>query len=251
MTTMTERDVTAITPLDHDAAMRLAATEYERVGALLQSLEPSDWTRATECDGWDVRTMASHIVGMVEALASPREFVSVGFRAWRRPEIYVDGMTAVQVDDRRSCTAAELLARYERAVPKAMRTRTSLPKPLRALPLRFAAASGVVVKWNVAYLHDVILTRDNWMHRVDLARATGREMVTTPDHDGVLVADVVRAWARAHGQPCRLELDGAAGGTFRRGNGGESIGPLDAVEFCRILSGRSTGSGLLTTEVPF
>jgi hypothetical protein len=26
---------------------------------------------------------------------------------------------------------------------------------------------------------------------------------------------------------------------------------LDAVEFCRILSGRSTGSGLLNQEVPF
>ncbi len=250
MTTMTERDVTAIAPLDHDAAMRLAATEYERVGALLRSLEPSDWTRATECEGWDVRAMASHIVGMVESLASPREFVLLGYRAWRRPEVYVDGMTAVQVDDRRACPPAELMARYDRAVPKAMRTRKRLPKPLRALPLRFASASGVV-KWNVAYLHDVILTRDNWMHRIDLARATGREMVTTPDHDGVLVADVVREWARAHGQPCRLELEGPAGGTFRRGNGGVSVGPLDAVEFCRILSGRSPGSGLLTTEVPF
>src|SRR4051812_34976959 len=200
MTTMTERDVTAIAPLDHDAAMQLAATEYERVGALLRSLEPGDWTRATECEGWDVRAMASHIVGMVESLASPREFVSLGYRAWRRPELYVDGMTAVQVDDRRSCPPAELMARYDRAVPKAMRTRTRLPKPLRALPLRFGSESGAVVKWNVAYLHDVILTRDNWMHRIDLARATGREMVTTPDHDGVLVADVVREWARTHGQ---------------------------------------------------
>jgi uncharacterized protein (TIGR03083 family) len=251
MTTMTERDVTAIPPLDHDAAMRLAGTEYERVGAFLHSLDASDWMRPTECEGWDVRAMASHLVGMVESLASPREFVSLGYRAWRRPEVYVDGMTAVQVGDRRSCTPAELMARYDRAVPKAMRTRKRLPKPLRALPLRFASASGAVVKWNVAYLHDVILTRDNWMHRIDLARATGREMVTTPDHDGVLVSDVVREWARAHGQPCRLELEGPAGGTFRRGNGGVSVGPLDAVEFCRILSGRSPGSGLLTTEVPF
>jgi hypothetical protein len=165
--------------------------------------------------------------------------------------VYVDGMTAVQVDDRRSCTPAELIERYDRAVPKAMRTRKRLPKPLRALPLRFATPDGGVLKWNVAFLHDVILTRDNWMHRIDLARATGREMVTSPDHDGVLVADVVRDWARAHGQPCRLELEGAAGGTFRRGNGGESVGPIDAVEFCRILSGRRPGAGLLTTEVPF
>jgi hypothetical protein len=165
--------------------------------------------------------------------------------------VYVDGMTAVQVADRKSCTAAELLARYDRAVPKAMRTRTRLPKPLRAMPVRFKTPTGFVVKWNVAYLHDVILTRDNWMHRVDIARAAGREMVTTPAHDGVLVADVVGEWARTHGQPFRLVLDGAAGETYCRGTGGESVGPLDAVEFCRILSGRASGAGLLTTEVPF
>jgi uncharacterized protein (TIGR03083 family) len=251
MITTTERDVATIAPLDHDTAMRLAETEYERVATLLHSLEPDDWTRPTECEGWDVRTMVSHVVGMVESLASPREFVSLGFRAWRRPEVYVDGMTAVQVADRRSCTPVELMARYDRALPKAMRTRTRLPKPLRAMPLRFKTPTGFVVKWNVAYLHDVILTRDNWMHRVDIARATGREMVTTPEHDGVLVADAAGEWARTHGQPFHLVLDGPAGGAFRRGSGGESVGPLDAVEFCRILSGRGSGAGLLTTEVPF
>jgi hypothetical protein len=34
------------------------------------------------------------------------------------------------------------------------------------------------------------------------------------------------------------------------GDGGEYI-ELDAVEFCRILSGRAKGTGLLSTEVPF
>jgi hypothetical protein len=47
-----------------------------------------------------------------------------------------------------------------------------------------------------------------------------------------------------------LELAGAAGGTFARGAGGETIS-IDAVEFCRILSGRATATGLLAQEVPF
>jgi hypothetical protein len=64
------------------------------------------------------------------------------------------------------------------------------------------------------------------------------------------VADVVAEWARRHGQPYTLRLTGPAGGTFTDGEGGEVI-EVDAVEFCRILSGRGDGSGLLNQEVPF
>jgi uncharacterized protein (TIGR03083 family) len=250
MTTL-DIDATTIDALDHQTAMRLAATEYDRMGALLHGLDPEQWSQDTDCAGWDVRTLASHVVGMVESLASLQEFVSLGYRAWRRPEVFVNGMTAVQVADRRACAPGELLARYDAAVPKAMRTRTRLPGPLRKLPIRFRTDAGATLEWNVAYLHDVILTRDNWMHRVDIARPLGLEMVLTPEHDGVIVADVVREWAQTHGQSFRLVLDGPAGGVFHHGTGGEAIGPIDAIEFCRILAGRSAGSGLLTTEVPF
>jgi hypothetical protein len=97
---------------------------------------------------------------------------------------------------------------------------------------------------------DVIYNRDAWMHRVDVSRAIGREMVLTPEHDGRLVADVVSEWARRHKQPFTLTLTGPAGGAYVAMHGGETL-ELDAVEFCRILSGRAKGSGLLSTEVPF
>jgi hypothetical protein len=61
----------------------------------------------------------------------------------------------------------------------------------------------------------MIITRDPWMHRLDLARATGQDLVLTADHDGVMVADVVAE--RRHGQPYRLELTGPAGGSWRSG----------------------------------
>jgi hypothetical protein len=110
--------------------------------------------------------------------------------------------------------------------------------------------AGVQETWKLGYLLDVVLTRDTWMHRVDLARATGRPMVLTPAHDGRLVAEVVAEWARRHRQPFVLHLQGAAGGTFTAGEGGEQI-DLDAVEFCRILAHRASGTGLLAHEVPF
>lgn len=37
---------------------------------------------------------------------------------------------------------------------------------------------------------------------------------------------------------------------YTRGDAGEELA-LDAVEFCRILSGRAQGTGLLTQPVPF
>jgi hypothetical protein len=88
------------------------------------------------------------------------------------------------------------------------------------------------------------------MHRIDISRAVGRPVHLTPDHDGALVADVATEWAGRHGNPCRLELTGPAGGTWSFGTGGPRL-ELDAVEFCRTLSGRGTGDGLLATEVPF
>jgi hypothetical protein len=104
--------------------------------------------------------------------------------------------------------------------------------------------------WTIGYLVDVIFTRDPWMHRIDLVRATGAEHVLTAEHDGVIVADVVAEWGRRHGRPYTLHLTGPAGGLWSNGSGGQEL-ELDALEFCRILSGRGHGEGLLATEVPF
>jgi hypothetical protein len=102
----------------------------------------------------------------------------------------------------------------------------------------------------LGHLVDVIITRDVWTHRVDIARATGRDLVLDPDVDGPIVADVVAEWAGRHGQPFELTLGGPAGGTFVQGDGGQRL-ELDAVEFCRVLSGRAEGEGLLGVRVLF
>ncbi len=94
------------------------------------------------------------------------------------------------------------------------------------------------------------MNRDYWMHRVDLTRATGKELTLTAAHDGRIVADVVGEWAGAHGKPFCLMLEGVAGGEFVQGEQGEKI-RLDAVEFCRAVSGRAPRSALFNQEVPF
>jgi hypothetical protein len=122
---------------------------------------------------------------------------------------------------------------------------------MRAAPIKTEVA-GTPETWKLGFLMDIIFTRDTWMHRIDISRAIGRDPVLTPEHDGRLIADVVADWSRRHGQPFTLELTGPAGGTYASSDDaeGESLS-LDAVEFCRTLSGRAPGVGLLSTEVPF
>jgi hypothetical protein len=122
--------------------------------------------------------------------------------------------------------------------------------------VRFPVEIGTISEtWRLGYLVDVILTRDTWMHRIDVCRAVGAEPELDAAHDGRIVADIVAEWTRRHGEPVRLTLDGPAGGCFA---GGETAGAiaaepieLDAVEFCRVVSGRERGTGLLGHEVPF
>jgi uncharacterized protein (TIGR03083 family) len=161
---------------------------------------------------------------------------------------FIDGMTAVQVRERADLTRSQLLDRLAHVGPRAARWRAGR-RLMRRIPLK-QEVGGVTETWRLGYLLDIVLTRDTWMHRVDIARATGREMVLTAEHDGRLIADVVAEWSRRHGEPFTLQLEGPAGGTFTQGTDGEDI-TIDAVEYCRILSGRATGTGLLTQEVPF
>lgn len=130
--------------------------------------------------------------------------------------------------------------------PRALRARSRLPAPLRALPVPLGPPLGVRP---LGYLTDRVYTRDAWMHRIDIARATGRAPVVTAEHDGALVADAVAEWAATHGQPFRLRLTGPAGGSWSAGVEGELIA-LDAIELCRRLAGRGAGSGLLRVSIP-
>ena len=49
--------------LDRATAMRLAAEEYDRFLAVLAGLADADWAKPTDCPGWDVRALATHVLG--------------------------------------------------------------------------------------------------------------------------------------------------------------------------------------------
>jgi uncharacterized protein (TIGR03083 family) len=256
---MTTTAATASTPrtaaIDRVTAKRLMTTEYNRVVQLLKTLDDADWQLPTCNSDWDVRDLVAHMTGMVAMAASvPEQLRQVRAAKKRRTSgDFIDALTAVQVEKYRGWTAAQLVAECERLAPKAVKGRTKMPGLLRRRPMSIeqpVEPGRVYERWTNGYLVDVILTRDPWMHRSDIAAATGKEQELTPEHDGAIVRDVVAEWSRRHGRPCTLTLTGPAGGQWEFGSGGPSY-ELDAVEFCRILSGRGAGEGLLATRVPF
>jgi uncharacterized protein (TIGR03083 family) len=231
-------------------AMAFASDEFGRWLDLLRGLTPNEWAAPTECEPWDVRAMTAHVLGATESHSSLREMAHQ-MRAYRAAKDgpMIDAMTALQIRDRAELTTEDVVARFERAAPRSVRARRRMPGLVRRMPMKVDPPfdrDG----WRLGYLMDIIYNRDAWMHRADVSRAIGRDMVLTTEHDGRLIADVVAEWARRHGKPFTLILAGPAGGTYVAGDGGEHI-ELDAVEFCRILSGRAQGTGLLSTEVPF
>ncbi len=248
---MTTTTIEQIPPLQRPETITLAAAENDRVLELLNSLDEPDWSKPTDCSAWDVRALAAHVLGGMEAFATFPEFVhqmrAGGKAAGDGP--FIDGMTAVQVNERAALTRSQLLDRLADVGPRAARRRARFPALMRRMPMKQVVA-GVEETWKMGYLLDIVLTRDTWMHRVDLARATGHPMVLTPEHDGRIIAEVVAEWARRHARSFELHLQGPAGGTYVAGRDGEEI-EIDAVEFCRILAHRATGVGLLAHEVPF
>lgn len=238
--------------------MRLAADEYDRFVAGLRELGKDEWSRPTACAAWDVRAMVCHVLGMAEFAASVPEQLRQSRAARRTGGLFIDALTALQVEKHIDRSPAELVRRLAEVAPRAAAGRRRTPALVRRVVLAGQPVDErgtETERWTLGYLTDVILSRDTWMHRSDIAAATGREMELTAEHDGVLVADVADEWAARHRQPCRLVLTGPAGGSWTfNGAAGAVETPeheVDAVEFCRILSGRGRGPGLLTTRVPF
>ena len=250
---MTTTRVETIPPITQAEVEGLARTEYARVADQLRTLDAEDWSQPTDCALWDVRAMAGHTTGMLATFTGyrtlMREMSAATKAAKQAGGPMIDALTATQVSDHAGLSSSELVAKIDEVGPRAAHWRATRRALFRRMPIQEEVA-GQQETWRMGYLLDIILTRDPWMHRVDIARATNREMELTPDHDGRIVADVVAEWARRHGEPFTLTLTGPVGGEYISGENGERI-TIDAVEFCRTLSARATGAGLLAQAVPF
>jgi uncharacterized protein (TIGR03083 family) len=229
----------------------LAEEEFRRFADLVASLTSEEWTKPTDCTGWDVRKMVLHVLGSADAQASFPVFVhqlrgGLPLNKEIDSHHWVDGMNELQIRERTHLSNAEVVAQVAAVGPKAVKGRWRTPPPARYIPVPF----GPPIGWApLKYLLDVGFTRDVWAHRIDVHAAIGRPMQLTADHDGRLVSDIVAEWSGVHGQPFELVLDGPAGGKFAQGVGGERV-EIDALDFIRTLSGRLSGEGVLSHPLP-
>jgi uncharacterized protein (TIGR03083 family) len=219
----------------------LAEAEVERFLALVEALGPDDWAQPTACTLWNVGQILAHQAGAYAGWASGREFRRQMSVRPARGQLMEDALSARQVADRAGRPPAELMAELRAAAPRAIANRQRVPWPLRML----GVPHPVTGMLRAAKLLDEIYTRDTWMHRLDISRATGRPMRLAREHDGRIVALVMRDLARPlaaklGGQSVVFDLAGPAGGAWRIGAAPAPSATvrMDALDFNILASGR-------------
>ena len=229
---------------DRRRAAELAGQELSALIAMARQFTPEQWAAPTACTEWTVRDMIAHLTGALEEAVRPsvnvkhQTLAALGTRRDKGARAWVDYTTQAQVNRRHGRTPAQLLAELERLTPRFGRARARWPEFLRriAIPREGGLRRGA----DLAYLMDVIYARDVWLHRVDLARATGIQAPNTEAESSVVeqvIRDLDLEWT---GPPVELELVGHAGGRWVLGTG-EPVARVreDTVAFMRLLSGRS------------
>ncbi len=231
-----------ITPITPNRVAEVATAELEASIALLKDLDDLDWARPTDCAGWTVHDMTAHLVGQYQGLAKLGVYLRRHRRAHRRyPALSrLDADNRQQIDDLGGRPGPELVAMLAAIGPKAIRARRRVPGLVRRQRAGRMYPEESLPEDRLSYILDVLALRDPWMHRVDLARATGRPLALGA-HDRVVVtqviADLGRAWA---GPAVLLELTGPAGGRWALGQGDPAATVrADTVDYLRALSGRN------------
>ena len=242
---------------DTDAAA-IAGQVYDDLLSLLLVLEPHEWDLATECAPWTVADITRHLIGAGKGHASLREQMRQFRHGAKHARAFdgslLDATNDLQVRDHAHLRGAELVREIDSIRSGAVDGRMSRPAFIRILSVPNdtggSTPKGTGRRIKLGHLFDTILTRDVWLHRIDICRATRR----TPSfgaHDRRIVEDVIAAWAGRLARGFDLTILTPFAGRYVSQGGGEVL-DCDGVELCRVLSGRARHpSSLFDTKVLF
>ena len=228
-------------PYTHaDEAHRLLTTALSRFITLIESLYAHDWSKPTACTAWNVQDMVAHQAGGYASGTSYKEMIRQYTSKPQPGQLPEDAINDLQVGERADKTPSDLIAELKQVGEIAAHNWAygfnaikwiSTPHPIGGfMPIR--------------HLMWVIHSRDTWMHRLDICRATNRLFEQTREHDGRIVELVVFDTAKKlnkklNGQAITLSLTGIAGGTWKIGKGEPATEmEMDALDFNIFISGR-------------
>jgi uncharacterized protein (TIGR03083 family) len=247
-----------IRPFQRSEMASLARTELNQFLTLAESLQADDWTQPTDCTAWNVRAVVAHQASHPKAAASAWEFFDqfnpLKFLSYiARGMNLLDAANQRQVDIRAHHSTTELIAEIRDYGEPSIEKRQRFPFFIRMIKMPVPGQHFTV---SVADLLDVIFTRDMWMHRYDIARATKRDFVRSTEHDGRIVELIVRELQSALlvallSKSVIYHLTGTGGGSWQLGGNAtpEATITLDVMEFNRLASGRVTADTLLQTKI--
>lgn len=152
----------------------------EAISELVSSLVEGEWNRPTECPGWSVRDVVSHVIGVeCEALGDPRPIHTLPrdlFHVTSEASRYME----VQVDVRRHHTGPEMTSELEYTIirrSRQLRNERRKPDDVVSHPVYGKMPLSRFVE---------LRTFDVWTHEQDLRRALG--VPGNLDSAGALIA---------------------------------------------------------------
>jgi len=246
-------DARAIPTLSRSEWTTLAATELQAFLSLLDQLEPGDWERPTACTRWNVRDVVAHQAGHIQMGAGLRGFFAqaspLANRGYRRSGMnQLDALNQAEVERRRELPIEEVIAELREGTPRSIQSRGRMPWLSRQVRIP-VAPTGLMT---LDRLLKEIFPRDMWIHRLDIADATGKPFAQTAAHDGLLVrrtvADVSAFLpAHAEGFAVTLTLNGPAGGAWKLSRGNRPVNvEMGVADFMRLSSGRLSAAQAAT-----
>lgn len=242
----------AIPYVSADEAFALLTNEFERFSQLLEKLKPEDWHKPTACTAWNVKDMLAHQAGGYASGSSYREMIRQYSARAKPGQLPEDAVNDLQVGERKDKSPAEIVAELRHIAPKAMHNWAYGFRLVKLISIPHPVSGSLSLR----HLMWVIHSRDTWMHRLDICRATGKLFEQTAEHDGRIAAlvmlDVARQLQKKVGDNAIVfELTGIAGGTWQVGSGTEIARlRMDVLDFNIFVSGRfSYDEGLARAEL--
>ncbi|WP_031509097.1 maleylpyruvate isomerase family mycothiol-dependent enzyme [Streptomyces megasporus] len=157
--------------IDHPSLQPYAdawAHSIEAISELVSPLVEGEWNRATDCPGWSVRDVVSHIIGSeCEMLGDPRPIHTLPRDLFHVTD-ELSRRLEVQVDVRRCHTAPEMTSELEYTI---IRRSRQLRNEKRDPSARVVDPLGRETTLEQALR---IRAFDVWVHEQDLRRALGK-----------------------------------------------------------------------------